>query len=106
MNGLMVLREINNRFPDLHKNLDHDKNLIELQDGTTLVDNDHAWDAEIAQLIGQSTVGFRLVDQDFNTLYTNRDLAKVEKARSGAKVTLAVDVDLDDDEADAAADAE
>lgn len=99
--GLKIVRLVAG-IEDLYlRNLADDSRLIHSDDFGTGVDTELAFDAVIANQLVKHTTGFVITDAQYGKVAgtpTYRDFGKALSARDGAKLSLAVDVDLDDEE--------
>lgn len=100
MNALRVLREVSNLEPFALTSLEAELEVLHREDGSKWVDNDSPRDVGIAHALGRCGGNFALADEDWNFVPgagPYRDLAKAEKARASAKMTVfAVDVEADE----------
>lgn len=105
MNALRILREVTGIEPWVLSSLEVDKELIEKEDKTLWVDNDHPWDVGIAHELLKHGGRFVVADELGGFVAgPYRDLRKVEQARASAKMTVQAFVEVEDDEPEATAD--
>lgn len=100
MNSLRVLREVTGVEPFALASLEFEKEVLEYDDGSKWVDNDHPRDVGIAHALGRYGGRFAVADDNGGIVAgPYRALDKAEKARASAKMTVSAEVfDVEDDE--------